>query len=192
MAAQSCVGCKKWLLGEALEPHSQCVSCWPTMCSVEDWCSECSHLSLLQFQAYVKNAEKRSAKEKKRAKLSGGSSEKCSCWQEPDSEAPWVSRFVTVESDLATMKPSIGQLSAVLLHLASGSAFSGFADGRVSVRPPPRLVPGVAESRSPPDSGPSEATAGSSGVSLSVSPLPGLASGVSGGRLPMFQAMPLS
>ncbi|MPC59589.1 hypothetical protein E2C01_053613 [Portunus trituberculatus] len=82
MAAQSCVGYKRWLPGEALEPHSCCVSCRPTMCSAKDRCSECSHLTLLQFQAYVKDAEKRSAKKKKRAKSSGGSSEKHSHWQE--------------------------------------------------------------------------------------------------------------
>ncbi|MPC27256.1 hypothetical protein E2C01_020424 [Portunus trituberculatus] len=76
MAARSCVGCKRWLPDEALESHSHCVSCRPAMCSAKDRCSECSHLSLLQFQAYVKDAEKRSAKEKKRAKSSGGSSEK--------------------------------------------------------------------------------------------------------------------
>ncbi|MPC69232.1 hypothetical protein E2C01_063449 [Portunus trituberculatus] len=80
LATRSCVGCKKWLPGEALEPHSCCVSCRPTMCLAADWCSECSHLSLLQFQAFVKDAEKHSAKEKKRAKSSGSSSEKHSCW----------------------------------------------------------------------------------------------------------------
>ncbi|MPC52549.1 hypothetical protein E2C01_046420 [Portunus trituberculatus] len=79
------------------------------MCSAEDQCSECSHLSFLQFQAYVKDAEKRSAKEKKLAKSSGGSSEKRSHRQEPASEAPLASRFVAVESDLAAMKASIGQ-----------------------------------------------------------------------------------
>ncbi|MPC78845.1 hypothetical protein E2C01_073343 [Portunus trituberculatus] len=99
------------------------------MCSAEDQCSECSHLSFLQFQAYVKDAEKHSAKEKKQAKSSGGSSEKHSLRQEPASEAPWDSRFVAVETDLAAMKASISQLSAVLLPLASGSAFSGLADG---------------------------------------------------------------
>ncbi|MPC54372.1 hypothetical protein E2C01_048283 [Portunus trituberculatus] len=184
MAAQSCVGCKRWLPGKALEPHSHCVSCRPAMCSAEDQCSECSHLSLLQFQAYVKDAEKRSAKKKKQAKSSGGSREKCSHQQEPASEAPWASRFVAVEADLAAMKASIGQLSAVLLLLASGSAFSGFADGRASVHPPLRLVPGVAGPRSPPGSDPSVAAAGSSGASLSVSPLSGLAPGVNGGRAP--------
>ncbi|MPC56160.1 hypothetical protein E2C01_050113 [Portunus trituberculatus] len=150
MAARSCVGCKRWLPGEALEPHSLCVSCRPAMYSAKDRSSECSHLSLLQFQVYVKDAEKRSAQEKKQAKLSGSSSEKRSRRQEPASEAPWASRFVAVESDLAAMKTSIGQLSAVLLSLASGSVFSGFADGGASVRPPPRLVLGVAGSRSPP------------------------------------------
>ncbi|MPC55835.1 hypothetical protein E2C01_049780 [Portunus trituberculatus] len=94
------------------------------MCSTEDRCSECSHLSLLQFQAYVKDAEMHSAKEKMQAKLSGGSSEKRSCWSEPASEAPWGRRFVAVESDLAAMKASIGQLSAVLLPLASDPAGS--------------------------------------------------------------------
>ncbi|MPC65050.1 hypothetical protein E2C01_059174 [Portunus trituberculatus] len=162
------------------------------MCSAEDRCSECSYLSLLQFQAYVKNTEKHSAKEKKQAKSSGGSSEKRSHRQEPASEALWSSRFVTVESDLATMKTSIGQLSAVLLLLASGYVFSGFADGGASMRPLPRLVPGVAEARSPLSSGPSVAVVGSSGASLSVSPLPGLAPGVSGARLPLFQALPRS
>ncbi|MPC57841.1 hypothetical protein E2C01_051828 [Portunus trituberculatus] len=96
MAARSCVGCKRCLRGEALEPHSRCVSCRPAMCSAEDRCSECSHLSLLQFQAYVKVAEKCSAKENKRAK-SGGFSEKRSRWQEPAFEAPWASRFVAVD-----------------------------------------------------------------------------------------------
>ncbi|MPC45257.1 hypothetical protein E2C01_038952 [Portunus trituberculatus] len=100
------------------------------------------------------------------------------------SEAPWASRFVTIEADLAAMKASIGQLSVVLLPLASGSAFSGFTDGGASVRPSPRLVPGVAGPRSPPSSGPSVVAAGSSGVSLCVSPLPGLAPGVSGGEAP--------
>ncbi|MPC48200.1 hypothetical protein E2C01_041970 [Portunus trituberculatus] len=64
----------------------------PAMCSAEDRCSECSHLSLLQFQAYVKDAEKRYAKEKKQAKSSVSSSEKRSRRQEPASEAPWASR----------------------------------------------------------------------------------------------------
>ncbi|MPC33128.1 Superoxide dismutase [Mn], mitochondrial [Portunus trituberculatus] len=94
-----------------------------------------------KFQVYVKDAEKRSAKEKKWAKLSDGSSEKRSCWQEPAFEAPWASRFVVVEPDLAAVKGSIGQLSAVLLPLASGSAFSRFADGRASVRLPPQVLP---------------------------------------------------
>ncbi|MPC65115.1 hypothetical protein E2C01_059243 [Portunus trituberculatus] len=80
------------------------------------------------------------------------------------------------------MKASIGQLSAVLLPLASGSAFSGFAESRASVHPPPRLVPAVAGSRSPPGSDPSVVAAGSSGASLSVCPLPGLVPGVSGGQ----------
>ncbi|MPC74616.1 hypothetical protein E2C01_068983 [Portunus trituberculatus] len=74
MAAWSCVGCKRWLPGEALEPHSCCVSCRLAMYSAEDQCNECSHLSLLQFQAYVKDAKKCSVKEKKRAKSSGSSS----------------------------------------------------------------------------------------------------------------------
>ncbi|MPC65464.1 hypothetical protein E2C01_059597 [Portunus trituberculatus] len=91
------------------------------MCSTEDRCCECSHLSLLQFQVFVKDAEKHS----------GGSSEKRSRWQEPASETPWVSRFVAVESDLAAMKASIAQLSTILLPPASGSTFSGFADGGV-------------------------------------------------------------
>ncbi|MPC49988.1 hypothetical protein E2C01_043806 [Portunus trituberculatus] len=187
--ARSCVGCKRWLPGEALEPHSRCVSCRPTMCSAEDRCSQCSHLSLLQFQAYVKDAEKRSAKEKKRAKSSGGSSEKCSRRQEPASEAPWASKFVAVEVDLAAMKASIGQLLVVLLPPASGSAFSVFADGGASVRSAPRLVPGVAGPRSSPGSGPSVVAAGSSGASLSVSPLPGLAPGVSGGQAPSVPSL---
>ncbi|MPC84262.1 hypothetical protein E2C01_078994 [Portunus trituberculatus] len=110
------------------------------MCSAEDRCSECSHLSLLRFQAYVKDAEKHSAKEKKQAKSSGGSNEKRSRRQEPASEAPWASRFVAVEADLAAMKGFISQLSVVLLPLASGSVFSGLADGGASVRPPRRLV----------------------------------------------------
>ncbi|MPC41636.1 hypothetical protein E2C01_035236 [Portunus trituberculatus] len=138
MAARSCVGCKRWLPGEVLEPHSCCVSCRPAMCSAEDRCT------------YVKDAEKRSAKEKKRAKSSAGSSEKRSRRQEPASEAPWASSFVTVEADLTAMKASIGQLSEVLLPLASGSTFSGFAGDGESVRPPPRLVLGVAGPQSPP------------------------------------------
>ncbi|MPC29424.1 hypothetical protein E2C01_022653 [Portunus trituberculatus] len=183
MATQRCVGCKRWLPGKALEPHSHCVSCWPAMCSAEDWCSECSHLSLLKFQVFVKDAEKRSAKEKW-AKSSGGSSEKCSRRQKLASEAPWASRFVAVESDLATMKASIAQLSAVLLPLASSSTFSGFADGGASVRPPPRLVLGVKGPRFPPRLRPCRVAAGCSGVSLSVSPLPGLAPGVGGRQSP--------
>ncbi|MPC60599.1 hypothetical protein E2C01_054652 [Portunus trituberculatus] len=177
MATQSCVGCKRWLLGEASELHSRCVSCWPAMCSAEDRCSECSHLSLLQFQAFMKDTEKCSAKEKKRAKSSDGSSEKRSRRQEPASEAPWASRFVVVESDLAAIKAFIAQLSAVLLPPASGSAFSGFADGGASVRPSPGLVPGVRGPQSLPGSGPLVVAAGSSGASLSVSLLP-----VSGGQ----------
>ncbi|MPC41477.1 hypothetical protein E2C01_035069 [Portunus trituberculatus] len=137
-----------------------------------------------KFQAYVKDAEKHSAKEKKWAKSYGGSSEKHSRRLEPASEAPWASRLVAVESDLAAMKVSIGQLSAVLLPLASGSAFSGFADGGASVRPSPRLVPDVEEPRSPLGSGSLVVASGSSGASLSVSPLPGLAPGVSGGQGP--------
>ncbi|MPC52117.1 hypothetical protein E2C01_045977 [Portunus trituberculatus] len=75
-------------------------SSWPTIPQI---------LSVLgTFHAYVKDAEKRSAKEKKRAKLSGGSSEKRSRRQKPASEAPLASRFVAVESDLATMKTSNG------------------------------------------------------------------------------------
>ncbi|MPC40373.1 hypothetical protein E2C01_033929 [Portunus trituberculatus] len=107
MATQNCVGCKRWLLGEALELHSRCVSCHPAVCSTEDRCSECSHLSLLQFQGFVKDGEKRSAKEKKQAKSFGGSTEKHSHRQELTSEAPWASRFIAVESDLAAMKASI-------------------------------------------------------------------------------------
>ncbi|MPC49712.1 hypothetical protein E2C01_043523 [Portunus trituberculatus] len=136
MATQSCVGCKRWLPGEAFELHSHSVSCQPTMCLANDQCSECSHLSLLQ--------------EKKWAKSSGGSSEKRSHRQEPACEAPWESRFVAVESDLAAMKASIVQLSVVLMPLASGSAFSGFTDSRASVHPLIKLVPGVSGSWSPP------------------------------------------
>ncbi|MPC55003.1 hypothetical protein E2C01_048934 [Portunus trituberculatus] len=150
------------------------------MCSAEDRCSECSHLSLLQFQAFVKDAEKRSAKEKKRAKSSGSSSEKRSRWQKLASEAPWASRFIAVESDLAAMKASIAQLSVVLLPPASGSAFSGFVDGRTSVCLSPRLVPGVRGALFSPRLRPFS----SSGASLSVSPLSGLALGVSWGQVP--------
>ncbi|MPC24914.1 hypothetical protein E2C01_018008 [Portunus trituberculatus] len=182
MAAQSCVGCKRWLLGKVLEPHFRCVSCRHAMCLAEDWYSECSHLPLLQFQAYVKDTEKHSAKEKKRVKSSGSSSEKHSRRQEPTSEATWASSSVAVEADLAAMKASIGQLSAVLLPLAFGSAFSRFADSRVSVQPPPRLVTGVGGPWSPPGLGPSVVAAGSGGASLSVSPLLGLALGVRGGQ----------
>ncbi|MPC74634.1 hypothetical protein E2C01_069002 [Portunus trituberculatus] len=82
------------------------------------------------------------------------------------------------------MKASIGQLSTVLLPLASSSTFSGFVDGRASVCPPPRLVPGVAGPRSPPGSDSWVVAAGSSGASLGVSPLPGLVPGVSGGQAP--------
>ncbi|MPC46438.1 GDNF-inducible zinc finger protein 1 [Portunus trituberculatus] len=92
-----------------------------------------------KFQVYVKDGEKCSAKEKKQTKSSGGASEKRSHRQEPASEAPWASRFITVESDLPAMKASIAQLSEVLLPHASGSTFSGFADGRVSVRLPPQV-----------------------------------------------------
>ncbi|MPC55718.1 hypothetical protein E2C01_049662 [Portunus trituberculatus] len=60
--------------------------------------------------AKTKDAEKRSAKEKKRTKSSGCSSAKRSRQQEPVSEAPWASRFVAVEADLAAMKASVGQL----------------------------------------------------------------------------------
>ncbi|MPC51721.1 hypothetical protein E2C01_045573 [Portunus trituberculatus] len=148
------------------------------MCSAKDQCDECSHLSLLQFQAYVKDA-----KEKKQAKLSSSSSEKCSRRHEPASEAPWASKFVAVESDLAAMKASIAQLPAVLLPPASSSVFSGFADGGASVRLPP-LVTGVRGPWFPPNSGPSVEAAGSSGMSFSVTPLPVLALGVSGGQAP--------
>lgn len=75
------------------------------MCSAEGQCSECIHLSLLQFQAYVKDCDKHAAKEKKRTKSSGGSSEKCQ--QELASEPTWASRFVAVECDIAAMKTSI-------------------------------------------------------------------------------------
>ncbi|MPC56138.1 hypothetical protein E2C01_050090 [Portunus trituberculatus] len=61
----------------------------------------------IRYTVYMKDAEKRSAKEKKRAKLFGSSSEKRSHQQELASEAPWASRFVSVESDIATMKASI-------------------------------------------------------------------------------------
>ncbi|MPC46294.1 hypothetical protein E2C01_040011 [Portunus trituberculatus] len=158
------------------------------MCSAEDRCSECSHLSLLQFQAFVKDTKKCFAKEKKRAKSSGGSSEKHPHRQEPASEAPWASRFITVKSDLAAMKASIAQLSAVLLPPASGSALSEVSEC-ASVR---QLVPGVRGPQSPHSSGPSVVAAGSSGASLSVSYLPDLAPGVSGGRLPLFQSLPRS
>ncbi|MPC66995.1 hypothetical protein E2C01_061154 [Portunus trituberculatus] len=79
------------------------------------------------------------------------------------------------------MKASVGQLSAVLLPPASGSAFSGFVDGGVSVRPPPRLVLGLRGPGSPPSLDPLVVAADSSGASLSVSLLPGLALGVSVG-----------
>ncbi|MPC69891.1 hypothetical protein E2C01_064123 [Portunus trituberculatus] len=36
MANQSFVGCKRWLPGEALEPHSRYVSCRPAMCLAKD------------------------------------------------------------------------------------------------------------------------------------------------------------
>ncbi|MPC60432.1 hypothetical protein E2C01_054476 [Portunus trituberculatus] len=127
------------------------------MCSAEDWCSECSHLSLLQFQAFVKDAEKRSAKEKKRAKSSGGSSEH-SCRQEPASEAPWASSFVIVESDLAAIKASIAELLVVLLPPASGSGFSGWRSECASA---PWFVLGVRGPWSPLGSDPS-VVAGSS------------------------------
>ncbi|MPC62338.1 hypothetical protein E2C01_056422 [Portunus trituberculatus] len=68
MATRSCVGCKRWLPGMALEPHSRCDLVGPP----------CAQLMTGVFQAFVKGAEKRSAKEKKRSKSSGSSSEKCS------------------------------------------------------------------------------------------------------------------
>ncbi|MPC54342.1 hypothetical protein E2C01_048252 [Portunus trituberculatus] len=121
------------------------------MCSAIDWCSECSHLSLLQFQAYVKDTEKHSVKEK----------------QQPSH------LVVSVRSVLT---------GRIRLLRPLGPA--GFADGRASVRPSPRFVPGVRGPQSSPGSGPSVVAAGSRGTSLSVSPLPGLAPGVSGGQAP--------
>ncbi|MPC73372.1 hypothetical protein E2C01_067699 [Portunus trituberculatus] len=60
-----------------------------------------------RFQVYVKDAEKRSAKEKKWAKSSGGFSKKRSRQQELASEAPWASRICGRWSECASA-PKVG------------------------------------------------------------------------------------
>ncbi|MPC49934.1 hypothetical protein E2C01_043751 [Portunus trituberculatus] len=136
------------------------MSCRPAMCLAKDQCSEFSHLSLLQFQAYVKDAEKRSAKEKKQTKLPGGSSEKRSRWQEPGSETPWASR-----NELGGQAPSVPSPAP---ELAVGGVSL-----RVALRSAPPLVP--SEVPSPTVPGPSTEFSGLCGVSVCAAPLPSVA-----------------
>ncbi|MPC27208.1 hypothetical protein E2C01_020375 [Portunus trituberculatus] len=143
-------------------------------------CNECSHLSLLQFQAYVKG-EKYSTKEKKQAKLSGSSSEKRSLQQDPASEVPWASRFVAVESDLAAIKTSIGQLSAVLNALMQLSGFGGVSLSAASLH---SIALAVSVVQIPTVSGASRKFSGLGGMSLRAAPLPGMAPRLSGLQAP--------
>ncbi|MPC48802.1 hypothetical protein E2C01_042585 [Portunus trituberculatus] len=161
------------------------------MCSAEDWCSECFHLSLLHFQAYVKDAEKRSAKEKKQAKSFGGSSEKRSHRQELASE-PWASSAapelvvggVNLHAAPRYAPPPV--TSGVPSPTVPGPSmeFSGLGGVSVCAAPLPSLALGVRGVQSHAVSGSSVDFSGFRGVSLSAAPLPSVAPAVSVAQTP--------
>ena len=150
--------------------------------------------------------EKRSgSKEKKRSKSSSDSGEKRHRREDSASDASWSRRFVSVESDVASMKVNLAQLSAALLSPASGSPFSGFqlpvfqgadpstsvvaaGDGgaNLQVAPLPATAPGVSGVQAPAFPGTSAAFAGDGGANLRVTPLPGSAPGASGVQAPAY------